>query len=198
MSRITNFLYVIWIKKDTHGVFICITPNWNFSLKNTAPISSTVRRKPPHLDGTPQNGRKTNSKSLPYFLDLEPRFSEIQFRAASYKLKRRQKNYWSSSYICICMSCSPRFHPDITILHVEKPALIETGASALGKLAALAGERSLSLSEGSVILGVFCKNCQRWRAEGKGAAPQRKGESKFSCKNNMAWQKARGDAGRTE
>lgn len=130
------------MKKDTHGVFICITPNWNFPLKSIAPTlpPSAVRRKPPHLGGTPQNRRKNNSKSLLCFSDPEARFSEIQFRAVSYKLKRRQQNYWPSSHICICMSCSPRFHPDIIILHMGKPALTETGASALGKLAAPAGQ----------------------------------------------------------
>lgn len=131
------------MKKDTHGVFTCITPNWNFPLKNIAPSSSAVRRKPPHLGGTTENRRKTNSKSLAYFLDLEPCFTEILFRAVFYKLKKRQKNYWSSSYICICMSCSPRFHPDIIILHMEKPALNEIGAPSLEKLAAPWHGRSL-------------------------------------------------------
>lgn len=188
MSCITNFFSVIWMKKDTHSVFICTTPNWNFPLKNTDSTSSAARRKPPHVGGT--TGEKTIPNHYPtswawnLFLrsNLEPHL----------KLKRGQKNYWSSSYICICMSCSPRFHPDIIILHTEKPAPIETRASALGKLAVLVGwEIILSWSESSVTLGVFCKSCQRWQGERKDPAPQRRGESKLSCRNNIDWQRQR-------
>lgn len=34
------------MKKDTHGVSICITPNWNFPPKDGAPSSSAVRGEP--------------------------------------------------------------------------------------------------------------------------------------------------------
>lgn len=187
------------MKKDTHGVFICITPNWNFPLKNTAPTPPppAVRGKLPHLGKTTGTGEQTilNHHSV-CFLDLEPCFSETQFRAVSYKLKRRQKNYWSSSHICICMSSSPRFHPDIIMLHMGKPALIETGASALGELAAPGGQESSVLVRKLSNAGGSAKSAQGRGHRGKAQLHGHKISPSSLVEHGQS--KARGEAGRTE
>lgn len=174
------------MKKDTHGVFICIIPNWNFPLKNTVPIPFAARRKPPYLCGTTQNRRKKPNKSLPYFLELELQFSEISFGAMSWKGDRRNRVQQLWMY---------ELQPQISPKHHKTPRNWNRAIST-GENGSTRGRRSLSCSQSSVVPGVLCKSCQKGRAERKGSAPQRNSESKLS--RRTAEQEARGDAGRRE
>lgn len=126
MTRITNFLFVIWMKKDTQ-CFHLHYPKLEFPLEGHSPFFLCAEKS--HAPERNNSKQEKNPKSLPYFLDLP--FSEIQFRAMTYRQKRRQRNYWSSSSVCVCMSCGSSSQPAIITLHREQPALPQPGAPAL-------------------------------------------------------------------
>lgn len=179
------------MKKDTHGVFICITPNWNFPLKNLAPASFAARRKPPYLCGTTQNRRKKTKNQFQIIALLLGPGTSVFWDSMSYKQKRRQKKYWSSSCICVCMSCSLRFHPDTIVLHMENLHWVEQGHQHQGQ------EISVLVRRFSGTRGVLP---ELPKVEGREERPSSTEEQwiKVLPQDNTAWQEARGDAGRRE
>lgn len=186
MSRITNFFVCNLNEKGHTWCFHLHYPKLEFPLEELSPylLCSKEEATIPVWNNIKQE--KKNQKPIPnhHLTSRTWNFSFLRFNLEPCLISRKEdrRNTGPAAVSVYVWAAASDFIQTPSYCTWKACTEWNRGTSTRGK-------RSLSWSEGSVVPGVSCQSCQRWRAERKGPAPQRNSESKFSCRTTQPGKK---------